>query len=129
MAQQFDCTFYNELYCEGNLSDGSAGSAGSAGSDEDDRLAVAATDYYVCLPEPDEQVVQETTEPKKMWYPPEPKINTYFKKIVKENTRYGATTFWLIVKTVLQQLIHLNNILPEEEAVHELYASAFLKNS
>ena len=51
---------------------GPAGPAGSAGSDEDDRLAVAATDYYVCLPEPeqDEQVVQDTAEPKKMWYPP-----------------------------------------------------------
>ena len=122
---QIDCTFYNKFFCEDYLS------AGSAGSDEDDRLAVAATDYYVCLPEPeqDEQVVQDTAEPKKMWYPPEPKINTYFKIIVKENTRYGATTFWLIVKTVLQQLIHLNNILPEEESVHVLYASTFLNKS
>lgn len=119
---QFEYIVYNTLYCGDYL---------SAESDDADHRAVEATDYYVCLPEPeqDEQVVQETTEPKKMWYPPEPKINTYFKKIVKENTRYGAPTFWLIVKTVLQQLIHLNNILPEEESVHELYASAFLKKS
>ena len=114
---QVDYTFYNTLYCE------------DYSSAEDDRIAIEETDNYVCSPELAVPVVQENAAHQQLWYPPELKINTYFKKIVKENTCYGFAKFWEIVKCVLQQLIHLNKILPEDKDEHLKHASLILARS
>ena len=115
---QFDCTIYNSLLFGNNW---------SAESAEDDRRAIEATDNYVCLPESEQDVpvVQENATHQQLWYPPQPikrELNTVFMKSVKANTCCSRAKFWEVVNCVLQQLIEMNKILPEDEAEHVRYA-------